>query len=233
MEGTDELNLIVKASMYGMVCVISAMLACVIFRTRGVRRFTLGAGLAAALAGLFLLNNYPVDYLLFSFPTPEDVAGYACPNQPLGIICGEHSALVVYQDDENAFCTMISPKTEQGYRVGGLGSDRVARTAKAGGCSVTVRESRRCPDRYVNVFGVVPEGQVVLSDSLGSRFTTMTYPFSAADSSMVVFAAAYLEKFDPETYTVVVETENGAFTASFRETEEKGCPHKDNNQQRN
>jgi len=202
-----------------MLITVSGILCVALYawiRIQGRKRYIIIGCLGFMLVGSCFLGNYPIDALIHTFPTPEAVAEYVCPGKLLEIIDGEESALIVYQDEKNSLCTMVAPKTQTGYRVGGYNSDVTNLSTSIGACHVTIRESRRCSDRYVAVFGLISNNVLTVTDSMMSQFSVLTYPYPADDTLTIIGAFAFLNEFDINTYELTIDSGNDRLTAYFR-----------------
>lgn len=204
---------------WGLFVLTIALLILVVRRMRGLKRVFLSICLCAMLVCVCILNNYPIDGLLLTFSTPEAVSDYVCPQSLIGFAEGKSSCLIMYSTSDASTTTMIAPKTETGYRVGGFGSDIVLHSTRANGCSITLKGSRRCSDQYIVLTGFVAGSNIAIEDSIESEFTIITQPmpklFHAEQFDTMIWAFAYLDNFDVETYELTIVDGFGASTAKF------------------
>lgn len=195
-----------------------SLLLLAIVRTRGIKRCLSVLGCVILLLGIYALDHYPIESLIYAFPTPEAVAEFVCPDGSFTIVEGQESALIIYPNSNNETCTMISPKTKAGYRVGGSGSDAVTQSIKADSCFAQIRESRRCSDRYIFIFGIMDGSEITVTDTIGSQYTVISQPFSKAYSNTSVWACAFIKEFEGESFSATLNDGLSTSTATIQKT---------------
>lgn len=160
------------------------------------------------LVFLLVLALYPIENLFYSFPSAKELCNYVYTDKNLlGIADGKVSCLIICSDKNTttSITTMISPKAESGYKIGGMLSEREVLTVFDKGYSFSILCDVTGTDYYIVVQGVSTDSSVTFNDSSGSDFHMVKETFlSNEDEYTSVTAYAKINYYN-SSYSIIIE----------------------------
>ena len=112
---------------------------------------------------------YPIENLIFSFQSPQEVFQYTAQGKIIDIVEGETSCVIIYQQGENSysmvFCTKRSGKYKIATAVGYHHNDFASKNG-----SLRVYEMKDSKDSYVVGVITIEEAEMKITDNDGSQY---------------------------------------------------------------
>lgn len=126
-----------------------------------------------AFLSIYITSVRPIENIFYTFPSAESVADYVCTGNVWGILNGNESSLLVYTNKGNVINYMISPKTSDGFKIGGR-ADYSSSTISDSIYTVQLLENKKCTERYILVSGIAYNDNLSIQDSFNSAFHLFT-----------------------------------------------------------
>lgn len=184
-------------------------------KNKRIRKGAVIGAIAVLCVGV-LAGRFPIENLVYTFPTIESAAEYRCRrgDKILDVVSGTESSMVVYQTEEGEYHVSVFPRVEKGYKLthSFFSGKQVAQNELYSGWLYHCGN-----DRYAFVVGISRSAQVEVKDSSASTFSIYVRKLmndSHYDmGQFTVCAFAHIEEYGQD-YAITLEEgipENSSF----------------------
>lgn len=122
-----------------------------------------------SLLVILVLSIVPVENKIIIFDSPEKVFYYTCVGEIEDIIYGDQSCMVIYST-QNSYSYKIIPRTEKGYQIGNVFSNRRVYRGLNQGNSADILQLQGTDDYYLWATFLSLNSDITVSDSIHSSF---------------------------------------------------------------
>lgn len=157
---------------------------------------------------IFVDIKFPIENYFINFKTPQKAFSYYNNGIILDVIEGSESALIIYKDDDSSGISII-PKSDDSWQINPFFSyDTVYKKklyTKEIDCDVTIFQSKKTDDYYIEIDNWFTAQKVNISDNRGTNF--LCFEESSAEITIKSYTFyAYVEDID-DNYTIQINDE--------------------------
>lgn len=156
----------------GIVFVICVVLIMRAKAAQRKRKYAFAIG--ACLILWVILGLIPFENTFLTFSTPEDAYRYVYAGDPVLIVSGTNTDLVIAKESSSVHNIEIIPKMDDGWKIG-LGINMKIVYYFSDGLSITIYQHKKSKDCYIEV-ATKNDGLIELRDSQNSQFFNLDVP---------------------------------------------------------
>lgn len=122
---------------------------------------------------VFCLVTYiiPVENLLITFKSPEDVFNYTNKGTINDIIYGKDSCIIIYSENNDSYSFDVIPKHSNGYKIPYLWTEKLIAAKMEGSTSFYLYVVSNTNDYYVLGNCITKEDDLKISDNIDSQIS--------------------------------------------------------------